>query len=27
VLLKNNGQTLPLKKTGTIALIGPLADV
>jgi len=26
VLLKNNGQTLPLKKTGTIALIGPLAD-
>ena len=26
VLLKNNNQTLPLKKTGTIALIGPLAN-
>jgi beta-glucosidase len=26
VLLKNNKQLLPLKKTGTIALIGPLAD-
>jgi beta-glucosidase len=26
VLLKNNDQILPLKKTGTIALIGPLAD-
>ncbi len=26
VLLKNNNQTLPLKKTGTIALIGPLAS-
>jgi beta-glucosidase len=26
VLLKNNQQTLPLKKTGTIALIGPLAN-
>jgi beta-glucosidase len=26
VLLKNQGQTLPLKKTGTIALVGPLAD-
>jgi beta-glucosidase len=26
VLLKNKGQTLPLKKSGTIALIGPLAD-
>jgi beta-glucosidase len=26
VLLKNNNQVLPLKKTGTIALIGPLAD-
>jgi beta-glucosidase len=26
VLLKNNDQLLPLKKTGTIALIGPLAD-
>lgn len=26
VLLKNEGQTLPLKKTGRIALIGPLAD-
>lgn len=26
VLLKNEGQTLPLKKTGTIAVIGPLAD-
>jgi len=25
VLLKNNTQTLPLKKTGSIALIGPLA--
>ncbi len=25
VLLKNNQQTLPLKKTGTIALVGPLA--
>lgn len=25
VLLKNAGQTLPLKKTGTLALIGPLA--
>jgi len=25
VLLKNNAQTLPLKKTGSIALIGPLA--
>lgn len=26
VLLKNEKNTLPLKKTGTIALIGPLAD-
>jgi len=26
VLLKNSNQTLPLKKSGTIALIGPLAD-
>ncbi|MGK2862548.1 MAG: beta-glucosidase BglX [Chitinophagaceae bacterium] len=26
VLLKNQGNVLPLKKTGTIALIGPLAD-
>jgi beta-glucosidase len=26
VLLKNNGNILPLKKSGTIALIGPLAD-
>lgn len=26
VLLKNQGQLLPLKKSGTIALIGPLAD-
>jgi beta-glucosidase len=26
VLLKNNDQVLPLKKTGTIALVGPLAD-
>ena len=26
VLLKNKDQILPLKKTGTIALIGPLAD-
>lgn len=26
VLLKNDNQLLPLKKTGTIALIGPLAD-
>ncbi len=26
VLLKNDKQTLPLQKTGTIALIGPLAD-
>ncbi len=26
VLLKNSQQTLPLKKSGTIALIGPLAD-
>jgi beta-glucosidase len=26
VLLKNNAQTLPLKKSGTIALVGPLAD-
>ncbi|POY37904.1 beta-glucosidase BglX [Solitalea longa] len=26
VLLKNKNQVLPLKKTGTIALIGPLAD-
>ena len=26
VLLKNNNNVLPLKKTGTIALIGPLAD-
>jgi beta-glucosidase len=26
VLLKNKGQLLPLKKSGTIALIGPLAD-
>ncbi len=26
VLLKNDNQILPLKKTGTIALIGPLAD-
>ncbi|HWZ03436.1 MAG TPA: beta-glucosidase BglX [Mucilaginibacter sp.] len=26
VLLKNNNQALPLKKSGTIALVGPLAD-
>ena len=26
VLLKNTGQLLPLKKTGTVALVGPLAD-
>ncbi len=26
VLLKNNNQVLPLKKSGTIALVGPLAD-
>lgn len=26
VLLKNQGEILPLKKSGTIALIGPLAD-
>jgi beta-glucosidase len=26
VLLKNQGNTLPLKKAGTIALVGPLAD-
>lgn len=26
VLLKNNNNTLPLRKSGTIALIGPLAD-
>jgi beta-glucosidase len=26
VLLKNKGETLPLKKSGTIALVGPLAD-
>jgi len=26
VLLKNNNQTLPLKKTGSIALVGPLAN-
>ena len=26
VLLKNQGNVLPLKKTGTIAVIGPLAD-
>jgi beta-glucosidase len=26
VLLKNNNQTLPLRKSGTIALIGPLAN-
>jgi beta-glucosidase len=26
VLLKNNNQTLPLKKSGTIALVGPLAN-
>jgi len=26
VLLKNNQQALPLKKTGTIALVGPLAN-
>src|SRR6185295_6436100 len=26
VLLKNNGNILPLKKSGTIAVIGPLAD-
>ena len=26
VLLKNDNQTLPLKKSGTIALVGPLAD-
>jgi len=26
VLLKNDGQILPLKKGGTIALVGPLAD-
>lgn len=26
VLLKNQGEILPIKKTGTIALVGPLAD-
>jgi beta-glucosidase len=26
VLLKNEGSVLPIKKTGTIALVGPLAD-
>ena len=26
VLMKNDKQTLPLKKTGTVAVIGPLAD-
>ncbi|MDE3068396.1 MAG: glycoside hydrolase family 3 C-terminal domain-containing protein, partial [Verrucomicrobiota bacterium] len=26
VLLKNDGQILPLRKSGTIALVGPLAD-
>ena len=26
VLLKNNNQVLPLQKTGTIAVVGPLAD-
>lgn len=26
VLLKNQGNILPLKKTGTVALVGPLAD-
>jgi beta-glucosidase len=26
VLLKNDGQALPLKRTGTIALVGPLAE-
>ncbi|MBG9375301.1 beta-glucosidase BglX [Panacibacter sp. DH6] len=26
VLLKNNAQVLPLKKSGTIAVVGPLAD-
>jgi beta-glucosidase len=26
VLLKNQGNVLPLKKTGTIALVGPMAD-
>lgn len=26
VLLKNNAEVLPLKKSGTIALVGPLAD-
>ncbi len=26
VLLKNQGEILPLKKTGTVALVGPLAD-
>jgi beta-glucosidase len=26
VLLKNNNQTLPLKRSGTIALVGPLAN-
>ncbi|UXH40957.1 beta-glucosidase BglX [Pseudomonas promysalinigenes] len=26
VLLENRNQTLPLKKTGTVALVGPLAD-
>ena len=26
VLLKNDRQVLPLKKSGTIALVGPLAD-
>lgn len=26
VLLKNEGDVLPLKKTGTLALVGPLAD-
>ena len=27
VLLKNNNQVLPLKKSGTIALVGPLAEI
>ena len=26
VLLKNNNNILPIKKSGTIALVGPLAD-
>lgn len=26
VLLKNNNDTLPLKKAGSVALLGPLAD-